>query len=312
MKRCFNILCLVAFLMLPVYITAQVPTVSTSVDKTKIVIGQQITYKVTLHMPDNTYRLKWFEVPENFGSFVVAARNKIDSTYANGLLGFSQTLLLTSFDSGRQVIAPLVLSLTNYKTDSSYVMLTDSIAIDVGYAPDDNVLPFHDIKPIINVDYRNQWWFWPIIGLAVLLIVLLLILWMKKRKKTEEKAPITLTPPYEEAVSLLDELKKEELPAKGKTKMFFLKLTDIFKRYLTRTSDQSKMHLTGEELIAEMHGEIPEMELFSRFASCIRMADAIKFAKLGVGVEECEESMTIIRQMLETLNALKKEEKDDL
>ncbi len=98
---------MIGLLFLSKHSIAQSPTVKTTVDKTDILIGQQIHYKVETSMPDNTYRLSWFSVPDSFGNFVPILKEKIDSTYSNGNLNFSQQIIITSFDSGRQVIPPL-------------------------------------------------------------------------------------------------------------------------------------------------------------------------------------------------------------
>ncbi|MCO6497618.1 MAG: hypothetical protein J5I50_08145 [Chitinophagaceae bacterium] len=311
MKRFFYTVLFSLGILLPVLMAAQAPSVTVSVNKTNILIGEQIAFKVELRMPDNTYRLNWFTVPDDFGGFVVASRDKIDSTFADGILGFSQTLYITSFDSGRQVIPPLTLNLTNYKVDSAFIMLTDSIVVNVGYSPDDNVLPFHDIKPIITVDYKNQWWFWPGIALGALILLFIFYRLFRRKKKSalEAEPPI---PDYDEAIMLLDRLKKESLPEKGKAKQYYVRLTDIFKRYLSRGTRVYKMQLTGEELIQEVHTLLPDKKAVASFAECIRKADAVKFAKWNTSVQDCAQSMTVIRQTIEMLHAMKKEGRDDI
>ena len=125
---------------------AQLPTVKATLDKDNILIGQQLKYRVETSMPDNTFRLSWFSVPDSFGHFEVITQNKIDSTSSNGNLNFSQVLILTNFDSGRQVIPPLALSVSTLEGDSTFTIFADSLAVNVSYSPADSTLPFHDIK----------------------------------------------------------------------------------------------------------------------------------------------------------------------
>ena len=143
---------------------AQAPSIKTSVDKNNILIGEQFHYKVSTSMPDNTYRLSWFNMPDTLGHFQVVRENKIDSSYLNGNLNFSQDITITSFDSGRQVIPPLVLNVETLQGDSSFNLLTDSIPIQVSFSPMDSVQTFHDIKSIIEVKKEWAWWWWAIIG----------------------------------------------------------------------------------------------------------------------------------------------------
>ena len=130
---------------------AQLPEVKTSVDKNKILIGEQLHLKVATSMPDNTFRLSWFDIPDTLGSFVVIKKDKIDSTYPNGNLNFSQVITLTSFDSGIKVIPSLILNAGPLQGDTSFNLLTDSIPINVAFSPMDSTKTFHDIKTIIDV-----------------------------------------------------------------------------------------------------------------------------------------------------------------
>ena len=73
---------------------AQLPEIKSSIDKKDILIGQQLHFRVETSMPDNTYKLTWFSLPDSFGRFEVITKNKIDSGMVNGNLNFGQTLVL--------------------------------------------------------------------------------------------------------------------------------------------------------------------------------------------------------------------------
>ena len=257
----FVIVLIIALLFSSEYSFAQSPTVKTSVDKNEILIGQQIHYKVETSMPDNTYRLTWFSMPDSFGNFVPILKNKIDSSYSNGNLNFSQQITITSFDSGRQVIPPLALSFSTLDTDSTFNIFTDSIPVNVTYAPADSVLPFHDIKNIIEVKKTFQWWIWALIAVGVILLALLIIYFVRKsRKKKETEIFESKLSPYEEAMQFLDELQKENLLEKNEFKEYHTRLSDIFKRFLSRKTNTYQMHLTTDELLMELN----ELQVFKR------------------------------------------------
>ncbi|MEO8822934.1 MAG: hypothetical protein ABI366_05105, partial [Ginsengibacter sp.] len=271
---------LIGFLFLIQESLAQSPVIKTTVDKNDILIGQQINLKVATSMPDNTYRLGWFSVPDSFGNFVPIIKGKIDSSYSNGNLNFSQQIIITSFDSGRQVIPPLPLSVSMLDGDSTFTIFTDSIPINVGYSPADSTLPFHDIKNIIEVKKVFQWWIWVLIGLGVIILILLLIYFFKKSKK-KKKTEIfeSKLSPYDEAMQLLEELQKENLIEKQEFKEFHTKLSDIFKRYLSRKNNINQMHFTTDEVLIELNEMKLSKEKIAAFANCLRMGNAVKFAK---------------------------------
>lgn len=303
---------LIGFLFLIQESFAQSPTIKTTVDKNEILIGQQIHYKVETSMPDNTYRLGWFSVPDSFGNFVPIIKEKIDSSYSNGNLNFSQQIIITSFDSGRQVIPPLPLSVSMLNSDSTFTIYTDSIPINVGYSPADSTLPFHDIKNIIEVKKVFQWWIWALIGLGVIILIILLIYFFKKSKKKKDTEIFeSKVPPYDEAMQLLEELQKENLLEKQEFKEYHTRLSDIFKRYLSRKSNINQMYLTTDELLIELNQMELSKEKIASFANSLRMGSAVKFAKFIPPDFENQKCFSEIKEMITHIHKIETKEPKD-
>lgn len=293
----------ICFICLTQHTFAQAPTIKTTVDRNNILIGQQIHYRVSTSMPDNTYRLSWFMMPDSLGNFRAITKNKIDSTPSNGNLNFSQDIVLTSFDSGMQVIPPLSLSVSTLDGDSTFNIYTDSIPINVSYAPTDSIAPFHDIKTIIEVKNTFPWWAWALVALGVVLLlvwILFLLKFFKKKKDTgifESKIS-----PYDEAMQLLAELEKENLLQNNEIKEFHVRLTEIFKRYLTRKTKRYQMYLTADELLMELNSLDVSKEKIADFANCLRMGNAVKFAQYIPPVYENEKCFSQTKEMITAIN----------
>jgi len=285
-------------------IFAQPPSVKASVDQPNILIGGQLHYKVSTSMPDNTYRLSWFNVTDTIGHFQVVKENKIDSTNPNGNIAFSQEITLTCFDSGRQVIPPLVINMETLQGDSAFNLVTDSIPIQVSYSPIDSVATFHDIKSIIEVKKEWAWWWWAILGVALILLffwIRFLIKFFKKKKEPDIfKSRLS---PYDEAMQSLQELDKEQLLQNNEVKTYHTRLTDIFKRYISRKTKMYKMHLTSDEMLMELGDFNLSKEQLSAFANCIRMGNAVKFAKF---IPSQQESETCLQQVRATITEVNK------
>jgi len=285
-------------------IFAQPPSVKASVDQANILIGGQLHYKVSTSMPDNTYRLSWFNVTDTIGHFQVVKENKIDSTNPNGNIAFSQEITLTCFDSGRQVIPPLVINMETLQGDSSFNLITDSIPIQVSYSPIDSVATFHDIKSIIEVKKEWAWWWWAILGVALISFffwIRFLIKFLKKKKEPDIfKSKLS---PYDEAMQSLQELDKEQLLQNNEVKAYHTRLTDIFKRYISRKTKMYKMHLTSDEMLMELGDFNLSKEQLSAFANCIRMGNAVKFAKF---IPSQQESETCLQQVRATITEVNK------
>ncbi|MEO9021646.1 MAG: hypothetical protein ABI237_16955 [Ginsengibacter sp.] len=282
---------------------AQAPSIKTSVDKNNILIGQQIRFHVETSMPDNTYRLSWFSVPDSLGNFTTVTKNKIDSTSANGNLNFSQDIILTSFDSGRQIIPPLTLIASTLEGDSTFNLYTDSIPINVTYSPTDSIMPFHGIKNIIEVKKEWPWWAWLLVGLSVILLTLWVLFLLKFFKK---KKQITVfesrLSPYNEAMQLLSELVKEDLIQNNKAKEYHTRLTEVFKRYLSRKTNTYQMHLTTDEILIELNGMNLSKEQITGFANSLRMGNAVKFAQYIPPAYEDENCFSKTKEMITAIN----------
>lgn len=285
-------------------LTAQLPVVKTSVNKNNILIGEQFQYKVETSMPDNSYRLTWFSLPDSFGNFVVVIKNKIDSTIANGNLMFSQELTLTSFDSGTSVIPPLTLTAEPLDADSSYSLFTDTIPISISFSPLDSVKTFHDIKNIIEVKKEWPWWIWLLMGIA-LLIIIFLIIFLRKVLRKKEKLPDLFDAklsPFDEAIKALNDLEKEQLLQKNGVKDYHTRLSEIFKRYITRKTNSYKLHLTSDEILMELNEYGIKKEILAGFANCLRMSNAVKFAKYIPPNNESEDCLVQTREMIKQIN----------
>ena len=291
---------------------AQSPTVKTTVDKNDILIGQQIHYKVETSMPDNTYRLSWFSVPDSFGNFVPIIKDKIDSSYSSGNWNFSQQITITSFDSGRQVIPPLSLTVSTLNGDSTFNIYTDSIPINVTYSPADSTLPFHDIKNIIEVKNIFPWWIYLLIGIGVILLIALIIFIIKKSKRKKDTGIFeSKLPPYDEAMQLLDELQKENLLEKNEFKEYHTRLSGILKRYLSRKTNTYQMHLTTDELLIKLNELDLSKEKIFDFANCLRMGNAVKFAKHVPPNYENLKCFSETKEMITNINNIENKKPED-
>ena len=285
-------------------IFAQLPSIKTSVDKNSILIGEQFHYRVSTSMPDNTYRLSWFTMPDTLAHFQIVRQNKIDSSFANGNLNFSQDITITSFDSGRRVFPSLVLNVGTLQGDTSFNLLTDSIPMQVSFSPMDSVTTFHDIKTIIEVKKEWPWWWWALLGVAVILLIFWIRFLVKffRKKKTDPDLFNSKLSPYEEAMQLLTELEKQQLLQKNEVKEYHTRLTEIFKRYISRKTKTFKMYLTSDEMLMELDEYGPGKEQLFAFANCLRMSNAVKFAKYIPPQSESEKCLEQTKAMITEIN----------
>ena len=285
---------------------SQPPSLKTAVDKRQILIGQQLKYNVQATFPLNAYRVTWFDVPDSFNHFEVVIRGKIDTIEKNGMTTYRQTLVLTSFDSGINILPSLQVNFGSLATDSAINLFTDSIPINVSFSPLDSTKTFHDIKTIIEVKEDIPWLL--IAGGIALLILLIvgiiyLIKYLRRRKKEEPLFNSKLSP-LEEAMKSIEQLQKDQLLYNGETKQFHVKLIDIFKRYISRKMQRNILHLTSSDVLVLLNDTLLSKVDTSLIAVSLRMADAVKFAKFYPHKEESESSLLNTKKVIEQIDKL--------
>src|SRR5207245_1736466 len=132
---------------------------------------------------------------------------------------------------------------------------TDSIPVDVGYAPFDLSKDYRDIKEIEEVAAPTWMQYIPWILGAVTLIAIGVIVYLLRKTKKEAYVPQPVVPllsPYQEAVEALEELRRQGWGQNGEVKAFYSKLNDILRVFVLRKLNIATLEKTNEELIAQL------------------------------------------------------------
>jgi hypothetical protein len=270
---------LLLFLFSPV-VFAQTPSVRTIIDKTGILIGEQIQYKVSATIPAGIYKVHWFTVPDSVAHFEVVSRGKIDSSSDNNNTILEQTITFTSFDSGKWNTPAFVINVEPVNNNKAINLYTDSIAINVGYSPADTTNQLRDIKPIMEVKVEDYFWYY-VVGGALLLIAVIILLW--RYFKNREKAAVLVysgkQSPYDEAIQSLRKLKALNLQNAEQVKQYHAKLAVIFKWYISRKQRTSIMNKTTGDVLVHLVDNNLSKKIIAGAATALHCGDAVKFAK---------------------------------
>ncbi len=300
----------VVFLSVFCNITAftQSPQVKTFIDKEDILIGEQLNYKVVATYPTSAYTVHWLNVPDSMPHFELVDKTKIDTATENGNTILSQTLTLTSFDSGRWKTPAFMINFDPVKDDTTINLFSDSLAVNVGYAPADSTNQLRDIKPIMDVTIKNYLWYY--IGGGILLAaVIAFLLWryFKNRKKKPAPQFNGKLSPYDEAMQQLDELKKSDLQQPEHIKLFHSKLAEIFKWYISRRQHFNIMNkTTGDVLVHLADNNLPK-DTIATTAAALRIGDAVKFAKYLPSEAESADALNKIKATVNFINSAGKQ-----
>lgn len=258
-------------------------------DKKNIVIGEQIHLTLQASFPAHE-PISFFNV-DSIPHFEILDRKKIDTVDKGEEIKLSQSLTLTSFDSGHWVIP-------SFELPADKPLLTDSIPVDVGFSPFDPNKDYHDIKDVINVQpeekkkKNNIYWF---IGASVLLVAAIIyLLSRKKQKPVIKSAPIDA---YAEAKQDLEKLRRENPSAK----IFCTKLVDIFRLYISRRRGIASLQKTTDDLVLQLRSLNLPGDDFNQLAQALRMSDFVKFAKYEPNEKDKEDSFSTIKNLIDKI-----------
>src|SRR5213075_2871129 len=116
--------------------------VKAAVDKSQVVIGEQIHFTLEAHFPSHE-PIRFFAI-DTIPHFEILQRQKIDTSDNDGTIELKQSFTITSFDSGHWVIPAFELT-------ADKPIYTDTIPMDVGFSPFDPKQDYNDIKDVIDV-----------------------------------------------------------------------------------------------------------------------------------------------------------------
>ena len=254
--------------------------VTSSIDSTKIKIGEQITYKIQVEA--DTTDLVVFPEGQTFSPLEMIESYKIDTTKVESKYNFIKKYGLTQFDSGVYTI-PRQKVVIGDKT-----FFTDSLKVQVNNIEVDTTKQgLYDIKPFIEVEKStSNFWRNLLYVLLALAIVAALIYWFVWRKKplTEEEQ-IALLPPYDRAKLALKKLDESQYLKNEAIKEYYSELTFIIRKYLDEKVYDRALESTTDELIRmlKLLKEGNQIELsnddIKNLETIFKRADLVKFAK---------------------------------
>ena len=293
------------FLFFIVSVHAQ--SASATIDRNKILLGEQVNLQ--LKAEDINTRMfflqDWFNIPDSISYIQVVKRGAIDTVDVGGVTTFTQTLTITSFDSGKWKLGPLQLIMQDRTTGNQTVLQTDSVVLEVLPVDVSNMQNYHDVKDILDVEVKPNYWLY--VAIAASAIVLIILIWLmvkgSKKKKVELPKPAYKGTPLEHALQQIKELEGEDLPAKQQVKLFYTRLSEILRNYFNDRFNVHSSHATSDELMVLLSVYLQDEKYRTEFYQLLRLSDAVKFAKYIPSTEQNEKA---VKTAIETLQHVDK------
>ena len=274
--------------------------VNSSVDESTITIGDRVLYTLEI-IHDPSVELLPLNLGANLGAFEVKDyKTYPEKKSKQGQIVNKSEYVITTFTTGEYVIPPLEIE---YSTPDSVKHTIKSepltIAVESVIASAEDTTDIRGLKPQASVpaDYL------PYLIIAAVLLLLGGGVWYwryrklhPKPKEEEAEPPI---PPWEEALSALSELESSDLLATMQVKLYYLKLSEIVKRYLERRFRIAAVDMTTYEIKQNMRKAHFESWLYERARDFLESADLVKFAKYIPTGEEIENDFASAKYIVE-------------
>lgn len=285
--------------------------VTSSIDSTKIKIGEEILYTITVQADSSDVVL--FSEEQTFLPLEMIESYKTDTTFEGAKYRLIKKYGLTQFDSGKYTIPQQRIFINNKP------FLTDSIKVEVADVPVDTTKQkMFDIKPAVEVKNPPFDWLRVLFWVIPILLIVGIAIYLFRRKKRKDAAEKQL-PPYEEAIVALKKLDNTQLLLENKSKEYYSSLIEIVKRYLDREVDEAALESTSDELITRlmMHKDAGsfdfDLETIRKLDSIFKRADLVKFAKMNQHSGQAEVDRKTIEEIInETHEAVPEPTEEEL
>jgi len=282
-------------LFIPAFSISQSFNATSTLDTNEILIGDQVLLKLFAEYPTNE-TLNWPMIGDTLtGQIEVVEKTSIDTVYTADQQKtiLSQTLTLTSFDSGYFVIPPFRFSVIG---DDTIMFETEPLLLTVHTIEIDTSKAIKDIKSPLDLPLTFEEYLpYILIGVAIFAIVFLILYYLTKRLKRKPEEVIIKKPkipPHRTAIEKLQVLEERKLWQQGKMKPYHSELTEIVRIYIEKRFKIIAMELTTDEIIANFNHVDINKETRSKLKQILSLADMVKFAKVKPIASEHELSLS--------------------
>lgn len=273
----------------------QATTIKATVDKNKILIGEQFSLTIETTIPENEpIRFIGIDSIPHF-EFIGESRN--DTLNKGGSTIIRRKLMVTSFDSGQWIIPPYIIA------DG---VESDSITIDVSFSEFNSNQPYHDIKDVEDVPAereQNMTW-WIIAGIALLFVIIMVYALTRKKKAPATVTAVPALTAYQVAMQALQALQTN----KPDSKTFHTTLSDVLRDYLDSRLALHTNQQTTNQLLHSISAYLLPEATYNNVKQALLLGDFVKFAKFTPQTAEDDFSLEAITASIQHIENLQQQQ----
>lgn len=293
-----RLLTLFLFLMLPLFSGAEEALFKARVilSPLTLTIGDKIHYTLEVEC-DSAFQVDMKDWNPVFDAFEVLDYGiKNEETKGRKKI-LRQTAVFTTLKAEAYQIPPWTLYYGKEKMENKFVVgampvkvitLLNSVENDIRDIASPLVIPVH---------VRLRPWF---IGAGAVLLLGLLILGILKWVKRPRQEKVVVLPPWEEALTELQELASLGLLEKNQVKEYYIRLSDIFRHYLENQFHLMAPERTTEEFIKLMQQSTIFTEMHrTLIRNFLAECDLVKFAKSEPDPTQTDQGTQMVKSFIE-------------
>jgi len=275
--------CLMIFFQVPA--RGQEVQARATIDSTNVLIGDQLKLHLELDQSKNI-KVEFPTIGDSLSSTIeVVERSPLDTFTLDkeDQIKIIQNLIITSFDTGKQVIPPFYFSLKNKDLTDTIESLpveffVHSMPLDTTKGPVDIKRPYGAPLTLKEVS--------PYIFGVILIGALIFFLFYYIRRKKNNKPVFGRSakpkePAHIVALRSLDQIKEQKLWQQNQIKAYYSEISDTLRIYIQDRFGVQAMEYTTEEILSAFQKEKDLMpgKTFGELKNILTLADLVKFAK---------------------------------
>ncbi len=268
--------------------------VTSAVDSSRIYIGDQIKYTITVDQPADLRLILPVYRDTLIKNIQILSGPVRDTTASqNGHIKIIEKYLITSFDSGRYQIPPAYVEVKNEnglkRFYSEYVPLE---VMRVRIAPADTTAKIFDIVRPYNAPVTlGDLLPWILIIIVTGAVIWLAVRYVRNMRRSANGVSPVVEPDPAHVIAFreLEKLREEKLWQKGDIKSYYTRLTEILRQYLENRFGVYSLEMTTRETLDKLiKTGFKKNGNYNQLKGVLTSADLVKFAKYNPEPSEHE------------------------
>ncbi len=160
-------------------------------------------------------------------------------------------------------------------------------------------LELKDVRPPVNLP-PNYFFLFLLLGTIFLIGLFFLIRWLLPKMRAKKQAVIIPKSSWEIALEQLARLEEENLPSRGETKEYFIRLSGIVRHYLEDRFLVKAPEMTTDEFLVYIKtlSVLNDQQKHS-LKEFLTFSDMVKFARYGSTVSEMTSAFDLAKRLVQ-------------